>query len=613
MALSSTVAALWLLAPAEAPAESSPDEPVEQRRGDSADAAPEPSPSRPAVDANPDDDPSSSAPDDAADASPSPEGGGSDPDNSDPTATSDPSEEGGFFADPTLDEPAASAPPMPEIEELPARSDPPQTEPSRRRRKIFDVGDPGRAPAGSDGGSFFDPGKIADTGPSGGAIQIRGFVAANFFVAQRSNTFARDEDGGFERLRTLPYFDLSSATLYVGAPIYADVVYARIGFEFLSAGSITPQGQPADINGQTRRFVAFETGALEINPFALAQSTPRWFREGFKITAGVFIVPFGLEDEEHASPVNWFITRPLAMTNNRVYPGTWSDVGATLKWKPTFGDQSPIRPIEVDVGFVNGDACSQTRFLDTLFGDPTLVASCERPLRDGEVANMGNLQTGTPRINAPGGFILPDNNRGKSVVARLQAFPIGSINVGGSLVWGQHPTSDAIPDAGESAADLDQAPSWRVGAHLELSFDEMFESPYPLPMLRGEFVTGRDDAVDRTSPTLTHRRMQGGYAQIAQPLFRRKKTRLPGLIVQYRFDHADPDTAVPGTVGGVELNSDLGDNQRESAFQSHTVGLRFPVLPRFTLKTEYTFAREDGGARNQLDNDIFGFELVADF
>lgn len=536
----------------------------------------------------------------------------SEPDAQPTPPPADAASEGGFFNAETSG--ASAPPPMPEVEELP----PKPGAPKEPKRKIFDLGPSDRAPAGADGGSFFDPGKIADVGPSGGAIQIRGFVAANFFVAQRSNTFSRESDGSFTQLKTLPYFDLSSATLYVGAPIFADVVYARIGFEFLSAGVVPPAGVDPSISGQTRRFVAFETGALEINPFALAKSTPRWFREGFKLTAGIFIVPFGLEDEDHAAPVNWFVTRPLAMTNNRVYPGTWSDVGASLKWKPTFGNEKPIRPIEIDVGFVNGDACSQTRFLDTLFADPTLVPSCERGLRDGEMEELGMQAGGNARINAPGGFILPDNNRGKSVVARVQAFPIGSINLGGSFVWGTHPPGDVTPGPGESVADFKQAASWRAGTHLELNFEEMFESRIPLPMIRGEFVLGRDDAVDRAAPTLTDRRMRGGYAQIAQPLFRRKKTRLPGLILQYRFDQADPDVDVPGVVRGpdgtnVDLVSDLSTTRRESAFQSHTVGMRFPVLPRFTLKAEYTFAREDGGARNQLANDVFALEAVADF
>lgn len=586
---------LWLalLAPPDASAGA-----AEVTEPTSEPSAPEDSPQQPAEEAEPETE---------AEADPETE----------PEPEAEPAEDDSFFNDETTSDTAAP-PPMPEVEELPSKGG---MAPAPKR-KIFDVGGSDRPPAGADGGSFFDPGKIADVGPSGGAIQIRGFVAANFFVAQRTNTFSREADGSFTQQRTLPYFDLSSATLYVGAPIFADVVYARVGFEFLSAGVVPPAGIDPDISGQTRRFVAFETGALEINPFALAEKTPRWFREGFKITAGIFILPFGLEDEDHAAPVNWFITRPLAMTNNRVYPGTWSDVGASIKWKPTFGEASPIRPIEIDVGVVNGDACSQTRFLDTLFADPTLVPSCERVLRDGEVENLGMRQTGTARINAPGGLILPDNNQGKSVVGRVQIFPIGSINLGGSFVWGTHPPGDISPAAGESSADFRQAPSWRAGTHLELNFEEMFESRIPLPMIRGEFVLGRDDAVARDAPTLTHRRMRGGYGQIAQPLFRRKKTRLPGLILQYRFDQADPDADIPGVVRGVdsdgnptdiELNSSFGNNRRESAFQSHTIGLRYPILPRFTLKAEYTIAREDGGARNQLANDIFGLEAVADF
>ncbi|MCH9683803.1 MAG: hypothetical protein K0V04_20395, partial [Deltaproteobacteria bacterium] len=114
---------------------------------------------------------------------------------------------------------------------------------------------------------------------------------------------------------------------------------------------------------------------------------------------------------------------------------------------------------------------------------------------------------------------------------------------------------------------------------------------------------------------IADRRMLGGYGQVAQALFRRKKTRLPGLIVQYRFDHADPSLDTPGTVNGVPILSDFSDTTHagESTQQSHTIGLRFPVLPRFSMKAEYSFIREDGGPRNQLSNDLFGFELVADF
>ena len=109
--------------------------------------------------------------------------------------------------------------------------------------------------------------------------------------------------------------------------------------------------------------------------------------------------------------------------------------------------------------------------------------------------------------------------------------------------------------------------------------------------------------------------MFGAYVQVAQPLWRRKKTRLHGLIVQYRFDHADPDLAVPGrTAKGVAVNSDFADGFRyDEALQAHVVGLRFPVLPRFTLKAEYAFVREDGGRQNRLYNDNFNFQAVADF
>ena len=77
----------------------------------------------------------------------------------------------------------------------------------------------------------------------------------------------------------------------------------------------------------------------------------------------------------------------------------------------------------------------------------------------------------------------------------------------------------------------------------------------------------------------------------------------------------DPDLDVPGVRGGVPLSSDFANAlyPRESALQSHTIGLRFPVLPKFTLKGEYSFVLEDGGRTNQLANDVFALEIVADF
>jgi len=76
--------------------------------------------------------------------------------------------------------------------------------------------------------------------------------------------------------------------------------------------------------------------------------------------------------------------------------------------------------------------------------------------------------------------------------------------------------------------------------HLELNFQEMFESKVPLPILRGEFVLGRDGAVDRAAPTLIVRRMRGGYAhcgyaiwQIAdRPCPKRNASAPPGCIEQ---------------------------------------------------------------------------------
>ncbi|MCX4241920.1 hypothetical protein [Paraliomyxa miuraensis] len=520
----------------------------------------------------------------------------------------------GTFFDPGLDEdetappepePEAEAPPMPEIEELPPR-------PSTRRWVDRTRPSPERPPAGSEGGSFFDPGKLEDTGPAGGLLQIRGYVAANFFVATRSNTLAREPSGEFERLRPMPFFDVSSATLYVGAPIYADMVHARMAVEFLSIPQTQITASQPDIIAQANRRLFFESAALEVNPFATARSTPRWFREGFKITGGVFIVPFGLEDEEHASPANWFISRPRSMTSNRVYPGTWNDVGVALEWKPTFREHSPIRPIQIDLAMVNGDPCTQTRFLASLYEPNFPAPSCARRLRPAERDDPSATVPEPLPINAGFFGIAPDNNANKAFVARVRTFPIPSLDLGGSFVFAKHP-EPAVPEPGQTTAELDQAPSWRAGGHVDLRLSEAIGSRVPLPSLRGELVLGVDHAVDET--THADRRMLGGYAQISQPLFVRKRTRLPGLMVQYRFDHADPDLVVPGIVDGVPLRVDLSsfDYRGETTLQGHTVGLRLPVVPRLMLKAEYTFVLEDGGRGNRIANDLFGFEAVADF
>nr|MCH9684552.1 hypothetical protein [Deltaproteobacteria bacterium] len=394
-----------------------------------------------------------------------------------------------------------SAPPMPPIEDLPSRDggDDEPDDGKRKRRKLFDMEPPSadREPAGIDGGSFFDPGKLDETGPSGGAIQIRGYVAANFFVAMRSNTLVREDDGSFERLSPQPFFDVTSATLYIGAPIFSDIVYARMGLEFLSIPQQQIVPSRPDVIAQPNRQLYFESAALEINPFTWAKRSGRWFREGFKVTAGVFILPFGLEDESHANPANWFIGRPRAMTSNRVYPGTWTDVGATVKWKPTFGGEKPIRPIEIDVGLVNGDPCTQTRFIDALFQPDQGPLRCPRVRRAGEVADptvFGDGE-GPQAINVGFFGVAPDNNTNKSVFARVQGFVLPALNVGGSFVWGKHPEA-ILPTGGDTTVELDQGASWRAGGHLEVNFEEIFQSSYPLPHLRGEVVYGVDEAID---------------------------------------------------------------------------------------------------------------------
>lgn len=521
-----------------------------------------------------------------------------------------PATDGGFFGDATTRAPPpaavegpAATPPMPPIEDLP-----PRPAPEPKGPKITLGGAKGRKPISGGGAGFFDPGKLSDSDTGSSGLQVRGYLGVNFAVQQRTNVAAHNADGNFDQLKTLPYFGGGAANLYVGAPVYSDVVYARIAFEFVSIPRSTPGF--TDVTPAFNPVVLMEAAALDVNPFAWAEKSGRWLREGFKITGGVFVIPFGIEDEEHDAPVRWWVTRPLAMSAGRIYPGTWIDLGATIKWKPTFGRDKPIRPLEIDIGLINGDACTQTRSNDALYryvpvGMP--VQGCERNLRPVEL----------PRGDGSVLGIAPDNNGNKSVVARVMLRPVPAFNFGASIVWGKHPQLSAPNFFGKTYIDNAQAPTWRAGGHLDLNFDEIFASPYPLPHLRGEVVYGVDAAAkqDPNNPLLADRRMFGAYAQVAQPLWRRKKTRLPGLIVQYRFDHADPDLAVPGrTADGEPIKSDFSDQYRyDETLQAHVIGLRFPVLPRFTLKAEYSFLREDGGRTNRLYNDNFAFQAVADF
>jgi hypothetical protein len=533
----------------------------------------------------------------------------------------DPPDDGGFFADDTAAVEGPSAPPMPEVEQLPSH-DPDSDDPKKPKRPILEF-DPERSPAGSDGGSFFDPGKLADEGPGGGSIvQLRGFAGGSFLVTERSNTRARTDDGTFERVAPLPFFGAGTATLYVGAAIWADAIYARISLEYLAIPRVTSGTE--DILAPARRELLVESGALEINPWFWAKRAPRWFSEGFKITAGVFIVPFGIEDEEHAAPINWFTTRPSAMTNGRVYPGTWSDIGAAIKFRPTFREHRPIRPFEIDLGVFNGDPCTQTRFTDALYSPTNQVAPCERVRRPEELADASAGALGSdPRADLGFLGVGPDNNQNKSLLARVSFYPLPDLQFGGSIVWGKHPRLLNFEErlAGLTTIDVPQAPSWRAGAHLGFDLDRMISSPYPLPMLRGELVLGRDAAPPARvgeQQVFADRWMLGGYAQLAQPLYRRKKSNLPGLMLQYRVDWADPDLDVPGFVDGPSGRAALlSDPSDVYAFDEtsigHTIGLRYLVVPRFTIKADYTLNREDGGRQNQLADDRFVLQIVGDF
>jgi hypothetical protein len=302
-----------------------------------------------------------------------------------------------------------------------------------------------------------------------------------------------------------------------------------------------------------------------------------------------------------------------------------------IQWKPTFElerrrgtgkrARTAIRPIELTLGLVNGDPCTQTRFTDALYNPSSIAANCERVRRPGELGDvMAASQSGQlPRADVGFLGIGPDNNRNKAVFARASIYPLPALYFGGSFVWAKHPRLLDFDErlAGKTTVDVPQAPSWRAGVHVDVDFDQIASSPYPLPMLRGELVLGTDAAPAARSGALqpyADRRMIGGYAQIAQPLYRRKRSNLPGVMLQYRIDWSDPDRAVPGRVGATALSVDPSDPYLYDETQlAHVIGLRWLVVPRFTIKTDYTLIREDGGPAQQLANDRFLIQVVGDF
>jgi hypothetical protein len=129
---------------------------------------------------------------------------------------------------------------MPAIEQLPPRPGQPSKGDAFFKNKVTFGGAKDRKPVAGGGAGFFDPGKLSDDATGGGGLQIRGYLGFNFAVTQRTDTTAHNPDTGtFNKLKTLPYFGGGAANLYVGAPVYSDVVYVRIAFEFLSVPRAT--------------------------------------------------------------------------------------------------------------------------------------------------------------------------------------------------------------------------------------------------------------------------------------------------------------------------------------------------------------------------------------
>src|SRR5690606_31471305 len=123
---------------------------------------------------------------------------------------------------------------------------------------------------------------------------------------------------------------------------------------------------------------------------------------------------------------------------------------------------------EIDVGVFNGDPCTQTRFLASLYEPNVTVPACSRRRRPGETGAAAFDPEPIP-INSGFFGVSSDNNVNKTFASRVRVFPVPAMDIGGSFVIGKHPET-TLPVAGETTAELGQALTWRAGGHIELLF-----------------------------------------------------------------------------------------------------------------------------------------------
>lgn len=373
------------------------------------------------------------------------------------------------------------------------------------------------------GAGFFDPARLVEAR----SLSINGYTDATAFTPLTRR-----------RLGEVGFAD-ASLGLFFGAPIYGDSVYAsavlETGVHTLGTG-----------------------GQLQIESAGLVWSPRSWFKLG----GGAFVVPFGLEDAEHASPQNPLITRPLSFSGGVVYPGTWSTVGAWAQVAaPGWG--------EARLFVVGGDPVHRRQDVQASLALATQASALE--LEGGG----GELRTREQAHGFSGSLRSLDATRRRTLGARLQLDEaVEGLDLGASAMWGQHGHA-------QDAAGLDL---YHVGgaAHLDVDLGALLTAPLgavlPLPRLRAEAVwlvedEARVDLVNLGAYTLGSRQRYGYYATVAQRL-------LEGLDLLVRYDEFDPDLDAPGDRG-----------------LTFAVGLRWIPVPNVVLKAETLWTDDQGRAQ----------------
>lgn len=236
-------------------------------------------------------------------------------------------------------------------------------------------------------------------------------------------------------------FDNHHLTLWSGWKI-SDMVYAKAEIEYEHANGIS-EGRSAGDRGD----IKVETAQIDITPL-----------NNTRFSLGAFIVPFGIEGEAHASPINRLVTRPTVA--RQIIRGTWTDVGV-------WANQTVPGIGELALYMINGDG------------------------RNG----------GVNRDTQGGG------NDGKTLGGRLRFNQlVNGLDMGVSLANGKHdPNNDSR--------------STRFGLHLATDLRQWLSLSRELS-LRGEWLFGRDEKGSTVGPVGDKRdaRLQGWYLQLVKGL-----------------------------------------------------------------------------------------------